>query len=86
MCWFMPAKWKASRIDGNVGMLGADYAGYFEWNDVSALGGLLQRCRDDKKFLELLTKQCAAPAFLFAPDREKRTLLRIVEEVLQSQR
>jgi glycosyltransferase involved in cell wall biosynthesis len=25
----------ASRIEGNVGMLGADYAGYFECNDAA---------------------------------------------------
>ena len=37
----------ASRIDGNVGMLGADYAGYFPWGDAAALAGLLQRCRDE---------------------------------------
>ena len=27
----------ASRIDGNIGMLGQDYAGYFEWGDAAAL-------------------------------------------------
>ena len=36
----------ASRIDGNVGMLGADYAGYFPWGDAEALAALMLRCRD----------------------------------------
>ena len=35
----------ASKIDGNVGMLGADYAGYFAWADAEGLATLLRRCR-----------------------------------------
>jgi len=35
----------ASRIDGNVGMLGHDYTGYFEWGDAAGLAALLRRCR-----------------------------------------
>jgi putative glycosyltransferase (TIGR04348 family) len=35
----------ASRIAGNVGMLGEDYAGYFEPGDAAGLAALLQRCR-----------------------------------------
>ncbi|MHB1200053.1 MAG: selenoneine biosynthesis selenosugar synthase SenB [Polaromonas sp.] len=35
----------ASRIAGNQGMLGDDYAGYFELGDAQALAGLLRRCR-----------------------------------------
>ncbi len=36
----------ASRIAGNVGMLGLDYPGYFEHGDAEALAGLLVRCRN----------------------------------------
>ncbi len=36
----------ASRIAGNVGMLGADYPGYFEHGDALALADLLIRCRN----------------------------------------
>ena len=36
----------ASRVAGNVGMLGADYAGYFEHGDAAALAALLERCRE----------------------------------------
>ena len=35
----------ASRIDGNVGMLGEDYAGYFEWGDAHGLAELIAQCR-----------------------------------------
>ena len=36
----------ASAVDGNVGMLGDDYAGYFPWNDAETLAALLLRCRE----------------------------------------
>ena len=36
----------ASAVDGNIGMLGVDYAGYFPWNDAQALAALLLRCRE----------------------------------------
>ncbi len=76
----------ASRVDGNVGMLGADYAGYFDWNDVNALAKLLQRCHEDRNFLQQLSKQCAERAFLFAPEREQSTLRGIVAGLLQDGR
>ena len=37
----------ASRIAGNVGMLGADYAGYFPHGDAAALSALLLQCRQE---------------------------------------
>jgi putative glycosyltransferase (TIGR04348 family) len=72
----------ASRIDGNVGMLGADYAGYFEWNDAAGLAALLQRARDEPDMLPTLARQCAQRAELFTPERERATLLRLMNELL----
>lgn len=72
----------ASRIDGNVGMLGADYAGYFEWNDARALAALLQRLRDQPAMLRQLAAQCRRRAVLFEPERERATLLRLLAELL----
>ena len=51
----------ASRIDGNVGMLGADYDGYFPWGDAQALANLLLRCKNEPLFLDHLT--CAMRAY-----------------------
>ena len=68
----------ASRIDGNVGMLGPDYAGYFALGDDAALDALLQRCRDDAAYLALLRMQCAARAPLFEPQREQRLLRQLI--------
>ncbi|MEN9982749.1 MAG: hypothetical protein RI918_718 [Pseudomonadota bacterium] len=49
----------ASRIDGNVGMLGADYDGYFPWGDAQVLANLLLRCKNEPLFLDHLNAQCA---------------------------
>jgi putative glycosyltransferase (TIGR04348 family) len=67
----------ASRIDGNLGMLGADYSGYFAHGDAPALARLLLRCRDDANFLAHLHSQCNARAPLFAPQAEQRSLLQL---------
>jgi putative glycosyltransferase (TIGR04348 family) len=69
----------ASRIDGNVGLLGADYGGYFPWHDAAALAALLVRARDDRAMLAALARQCAARAPLFEPARERATLLALIE-------
>jgi putative glycosyltransferase (TIGR04348 family) len=68
----------ASRIDGNIGMLGADYAGYFDWNDAAALATLLRQCRSGK-LLAHLQAQCAARAPLFSCEVERESLHQLVE-------
>ncbi len=87
----------ASRIAGNLGMLGEDYAGYFEWGDAAALATLLLRCRESqagqssqtqpgqaKTLLADLGAQCARREHLFAPHAERAALLQLVAELRQS--
>lgn len=76
----------ASRISGNVGMLGSDYAGYFEPGDAEGLATLVERCRDQPAILEELCRQCAARAPLFEPERERATLLALVDDLLEKPR
>jgi putative glycosyltransferase (TIGR04348 family) len=71
----------ASRIDGNVGMLGADYDGYFPWGDAQALANLLLRCKNEPLFLDHLKVQCALRSPLFEPRTEQAALLKIVSQV-----
>lgn len=77
----------ASRIDGNVGMLGKAYAGYFPWGDARALADLLVACRatqnDADGLLNRLLAQAHRRAPLFAPDTERAALLRLVDELSQ---
>ena len=78
----------ASRIDGNVGMLGADYAGYFDFDDARGLADLLLRCREDQAqsdgIYAQLISQCAARAPLFTPETEQTRLINFVHELMQN--
>jgi putative glycosyltransferase (TIGR04348 family) len=73
----------ASRISGNVGMLGADYAGYFEVGDAAALAALVKRCATEPAFLAQLQNQCALRAELFEPAVEKHHVLRLLASVIK---
>jgi hypothetical protein len=73
----------ASRMSGNVGMLGTDYPGYFEVGDHKGLALLIQRCTDDKHFLDLLRKYGARRANRFYPATEKRAVLQLAHKLLK---
>ena len=62
----------ASDIDGNIGMLGADYDGYFPLGDAAALARLIERAATDAGFSARLRRQCAARAPLFEPAPSER--------------
>lgn len=70
----------ASRIPGNVGMLGEAYGGYFPPGDAPALAALLQRARDEPAMLPTLQAQAGARAPLFEPARERATLRRVLHD------
>lgn len=74
----------AARVDGNVGMLGRDYLGYFAWNDAPALAALLLRCRTDTDFMRQLLDQCRLRAPLFTPAVEGAALRQVVHDLLES--
>lgn len=72
----------ASRIDGNLGVLGEAYPGVFEHGDDAALAALIERARDDAAMLAALETRCAERAPLFEPAAEAATLQRIVATLL----
>ncbi len=76
----------ASRIDGNVGLLGAGYGGYFEPGDAAGLSTLLRQARASQGhpdgLLARLAAQCALRAPLFAPAAERQALLGLVAELM----
>ncbi len=72
----------ASRMDGNVGMLGSGYDGYFTVGDAQALATMLRRCKNETAFLDHLASQCALRAPLFAPQAEQTALLNLVAVAL----
>ncbi len=72
----------ASRMSGNVGMLGARYAGYFEVGDARGLAALLERCQHDRRFLERLRRACEQRSALFEPREESKALVQLVRAML----
>ena len=78
----------ASRVPGNVGMLGAGYTGYFPHGDAGALAGLLAACRASqagedpaRHLLARLAAQCALRAPLFDAGAERSALLTLLQEL-----
>ena len=61
----------ASRIDGNMGLLGDDYPGYFPVGDTAALRQLIIRAARDSDWLALLRKYILElqPAFTVETER-----------------
>ena len=73
----------ASRMSGNLGMLGRNYPGYFPPGDERALGRLMEKASRDRKFLGRLKRALAARSGRFAPAAEKSALSRVVREALR---
>jgi putative glycosyltransferase (TIGR04348 family) len=87
----------ASKIAGNLGMLGSNYAGYFEQGDAQTLADLLMRCRADQtpehaddathadNFYHQLQAQCAQRTPWFAPASEHAALIALVHDLMHEQ-
>jgi putative glycosyltransferase (TIGR04348 family) len=71
----------ASRIDGNVGILGADYPGLFEVGDTQQLARLLARAESDREYLGELRDRCKKLAPLFDRSREEEAWADLISEL-----
>jgi len=70
----------ASRVPGNVGMLGPRYPGYYPLADERALARLIDRASTEARFYARLKAGTAARRHLFAPAAERRGVLAVVRE------
>jgi putative glycosyltransferase (TIGR04348 family) len=61
----------ASRVPGNVGMLGPDWPAYFACGDERELAALLLRAESEPRFLADLERRLCALAPLYTPEREQ---------------
>lgn len=61
----------ASRIAGNVGILGQNYPGFFRAGDTEKLTQLMLRAETDREFLDNLRHHVRELASLFEPERER---------------
>ena len=64
----------ASRVSGNVGMLGRNYPGYFPLFDGRRLASLIERAAADPEFHRKLRRAISARRPLFSPAAESRAL------------
>lgn len=71
----------ASRMDGNVGLLCADYPGYFPVGDTEALAHLLQKLEGNPRFVARLRQALVQRAPLFRPERETAAWRRLLAEL-----
>jgi len=70
----------ASRIDGNIGILGAGYPGYFDVGDTSQLARLLIRAESSSKYLAELRRWSKSLAVLAEPAREEQAWSALISE------
>ncbi len=71
----------ASDIAGSVGLLGADYPGYYPVEDADALAGVLLRAEAEPAFYQHLERHCAARRGLFTPAAERAGWVRLLAEL-----
>lgn len=68
----------ASRISGNVGLLGTDYPAYFRTGDERALAALIRRAATDRRYYGELQARIARLRPMVAPGNEARMLLKAI--------
>jgi glycosyltransferase involved in cell wall biosynthesis len=71
----------ASRIEGNVGILGANYPGLFSATNTQELMKVMLRAESDRKFLRHLQDRIRKLAPLFDPKRERAAWSRFLAEL-----
>jgi putative glycosyltransferase (TIGR04348 family) len=72
----------ASRMSGNLGMLGRNYPGYFPLFNERALSRLIGRNLEEKTSYRKLKHALMARRRLFAPAAERAALARVLREAL----
>jgi putative glycosyltransferase (TIGR04348 family) len=73
----------ASRVPGNLGMLGPKYPGYYPLYDHAALARLIRRAMAERRFYRELLLAIQKRKALFSPAEERRALLGAAERALR---
>ena len=71
----------ASRVAGNVGILGKDYPGLFKAGDAKQLARLLSRAESDAQFLGQLKSRVTKLRPLFDPAQEEKAWAILLREL-----
>jgi putative glycosyltransferase (TIGR04348 family) len=72
----------ASRVAGNIGMLGAGYPGYFPVGDHRALAALIERAASNRPFLARLRRLARSRSRYFRREQERAALVDVLETLL----
>ena len=71
----------ATRISGNVGMLGKNFSGLFSEGNANQLRQLLHRSETEQSFYRQLKNECRTLSKKFRPAREKATWNRTLSQM-----
>ncbi len=72
----------ASDIDGSIGLLGKDYAGYYAVGNTKSLRNLLLRVETDRALLNKLQLTCRKKAKLFTYEKEKNGWKKVLNKFI----
>jgi glycosyltransferase involved in cell wall biosynthesis len=72
----------ASKVSGNVGMLGRRYPGFFPLHDEKALAAVIFKAMRDPNYSQCLKAGLRQRRSLFAPAEERRSLLGALKDLL----
>ena len=71
----------ASKIDGNVGLLGKNYRGYYPVGNTRELRKVILKAEKDKVFFQSLTKQCNSIKSKFTAEREQKSWAELINNI-----
>jgi len=72
----------AAKISGLMGTLGKRYIGYYPVGDTGKLQRLLVKAENDRRFYQVLSRQCRGFARLVRPEREVAAWRRLLREIV----
>ena len=74
----------ASDIEGSVGLLGADYPGYYRVQNTESLRERLLQAESDSAYYAQLVAACAGRRHLFTPQQEHAGWEQLLEDIQAS--
>ena len=71
----------ASKIDGNVGLLGKNYRGYYPVGNSKELRKVILKAETNKAFIQNLAKQCNSIKSKFIAEREQESWAKLIKNI-----
>ena len=71
----------ASKIDGNVGLLGKNYRGYYPVGNTKELRKVILKAETNKAFIQNLAKQCNSIKSKFTGEREQESWAKLIKNI-----